>query len=172
MYQILPFPFFDLLMIFCSIFLLIWVLFAIYRFIGALQVRASIISGKIVYIRGLGGALSSFVELSSYGHFNSMLNVRQSQPPSKLQSLSLPFVLKTDQIILSEKSSSSILHFSSTISETCDVFLLVDTNTEQLRSFLKRHTDQASMLQFVQGFSNRTGGQVIQILFSCHIIYF
>ena len=77
---VLPYQFYNLIMLLVTIFSLLWGLKAVKRFYRVLRIRSAVLSDSMVQIRGLGSYLSYF-EGATRNHIYSIVHTRQTKPP-------------------------------------------------------------------------------------------
>lgn len=97
--------YYNLIMIFVTIIVLLLCLRTMKRVYRALRVRSSIIAERVVNIRGLGSYLMYF-EGASRRHMNSIVHTRQVKPPTEMNSLQL--LAKISRTTLSKRADSSV----------------------------------------------------------------
>lgn len=130
-----PPSYYNVITIFTSGILLIWVVKAVWRFIYMLRIRLAVISGRIVPIRGLCNYLPILTEISSQTHINAILHTRQANPPKSIKSMYIPFTL--DDAFIQDNDGISSLHLSLWTSMRCHIYILQDFDVEKFKTLLR-----------------------------------
>lgn len=125
---VFSYPFYNLISIFTSAILSVWFAIALIRFINVLVIRAAVVNGRIVNIRGIANYISAFVEISNQAHIDAIIHTRQTNPPKKLKSIYLPFVI--DNIAYQR---NGVMNLDIWISNNCAVYLLIDFNMTRFK---------------------------------------
>lgn len=134
---VLPYQYYNLLMVFVSILTLLWSFKALKRFYLALRVRAAVLTDRIVHIRGLGSNLTIF-EGATQTHFNAVVHTRQNLPPTQMKPLRVQGVVNDLSIITLMKNKAYQLKINTTISQRCLVLVILDMNIRNFQRMLSR----------------------------------
>lgn len=89
----------DVIYIFVTFFLMLWLFKAIFRFQRALRIRYALLNDQLVSIAGIGSFLSYFDGVTP-PHLHAILHTRQAMPPELMDLLYVPYVLHKHQLIL------------------------------------------------------------------------
>ena len=160
---------YNMLVVFSSIFLIIWGLYSSTNFYRALKCRASSLSGRLVSIRGLGETLHYF-DSATKAHVSSLIQTRQSEPPTKMRFVYVPFILKGCKLLRSsaEGADNDSQHLSSVLNSSdqrdsielsiwcsfeCEVYVMQDILPSDVDNQYDVHRD------FIE--SCRLSGQVV-----------
>jgi len=123
----LPEDEYNLLMFFACVFLSIWGIKASFNFFRALQIRASVLSGSLVNIRGLSESLH-FFDTATRSHVSSLIQTRRSEPPKEVPRLYVPFHI----FGVSSAGKGSSMHFDLWCAGTTRVVLVERLNVTLL----------------------------------------
>lgn len=114
---------YNVLIVFSSIFLIFWGLCSSFNLYIALKCRASSLSDRLVNIRGLSETLHYF-EQATRAHVSSLIQTRQSEPPTKVKLVYVPFVLQGCNIFSADAAKSIGVELSIWSAIKCRVYLL------------------------------------------------
>ena len=106
MLVLIPVPYYNFLIVFMSVFILLWFFRSIYRFLRVLTIRKAAINDSLVLIKDIGYNLISF-ENGSQTHMNALLHTRPTKPPTQMQILYLPIVISSTDIIPNKHNPNS-----------------------------------------------------------------
>lgn len=89
----IPVQGYNLISIFVCVLLVLWIVRALRRFYRALLLRTAATSRNLILLRGLGNNLT-FFEGATQMHMDALVHTRQSKPPTRMQTLYIPFAIK------------------------------------------------------------------------------
>ena len=90
----MPWQGWNTLYLFLAALLLLWTIHAVRRLVKVFRLRASVLSSRMVQVRGLGSYLDYFSSATAQ-HVNYMIHTRQVEPPSTVRNLHVPFTLQS-----------------------------------------------------------------------------
>jgi len=90
----MPWQGWNTLYLFLAALQLLWTIHAVRRLVKVFRLRASVLSSRMVQVRGLGSYLEYFSSATAQ-HVNYMIHTRQVEPPTTVRNLHVPFTLQS-----------------------------------------------------------------------------
>ena len=103
----LPVPYFNFLSVVVSTALLLWFARAVKRLVRIINVRYAILNDSLVMIRGIGHLLINF-EGASQTHINAIIHTRPAKPPSSMNIMYLPYLIKSTELTILQRNNPSL----------------------------------------------------------------
>ena len=149
-----PVETYNLLQLFSCFLLIVWGFWSLERLFNAFRIRASILAGQQVSLRGLGDMLDVFFETEMH-HLESVLQTRQRLPPVRVPAVYCP--IKIDNVIINFNNKTINFDFWSASSCNISIALNVDKQVlsnykgeRDFRSYLLRQEVVLSEIQSIK----------------------
>ena len=131
---VIPYQYFNLVMVFVTILVLLWGMVAIKRVYRMLRIRSAVLSDRLINIRGLGSYLTYF-DGATRSHMDAVVHTRQSMPPVAMEQLNVASVIK-DIEISSDGYGDYFLKVNAVSSVSSRVIVLFDFNVRNLQQLM------------------------------------
>jgi hypothetical protein len=126
---LLPPSKYNVLVLVSAGFICLLMLRAIKRTIDVFLVRAAVLSGRLVRLRGLGNFLAYF-DHTTRAHGQALLHTRQAKPPVRMPSLYIPFTVGEAFIVNGiDVRESTRLDISIWVATRCAIIALKNFNS-------------------------------------------
>ena len=129
---VIPYQFYNLVMVFVTILALLWGMVAVKRFYRMLRIRSAVLTDRIIQIRGMGSYLTYF-DGATRTHMDAVVHTRQSMPPVSMAALPVTAVSK-NAFLVGYKGEGRF-EISIEVSVLCrtKVILLINFNSENFQ---------------------------------------
>ncbi len=119
---VFPAEFYNTIMIIVCVMTVLWFLKAMKRTYHMLRIRSSVLTDRVIQIRGLGSYLSYF-EGSTQPHINAIVHTRQTKPPVSMNISFFPYAMN-DTCLIKSGQCSYDLSFTLNSTVNCKVVVL------------------------------------------------
>mgnify|MGYP005993375531 CR=1 FL=1 len=129
---VIPYQFYNLVMVFVTILALLWGMVAVKRFYRMLRIRSAVLTDRIIQIRGMGSYLTYF-DGATRTHMDAVVHTRQSMPPVSMAALPVTAVSK-NAFLVGYKGEGRF-EISIEVSVLCrtKVIVLINFNSENFQ---------------------------------------
>ena len=131
---VIPYQYYNLVLVFVTILVLLWGMVAIKRVYRMLRIRSAVLSDRLINIRGLGSYLTYF-DGATRSHMDAVVHTRQSMPPVAMEQLNVTSVIK-DIEISSDGQGDYFLKVNAVSSVSSRVIVLFDFNVRNLQQLM------------------------------------
>ena len=125
----MPWQMYNTLSILVAALLLLWVTHALRRARKMWNLRAAVLSSRLVQVRGLGSYLEYFAGATP-AHVDHMVHTRQVEPPTQVRSLYIPFSLQSVKVERLGKQNALQFELDFSCDVPCRVVVLTHFRTD------------------------------------------